>query len=186
MKVRLAQLANSGANAGDVPQWDGSQWVPAAPTSGGGGGGGTSMGTVRVSTGDQAITSTSYIAITGLVASVIAQAGDKLVIEPLLRVSNTATTLVLDAGTTVSGAAVNYVSSGTGTPTGGGVPAWTRQSSQSTYQQVTGGIPYTVQAADISGGAVTVQMYAKVFSGSRTVAASAGDPAFFRVHNTAR
>lgn len=38
-RLRLKQLAQDGASIGDVVTWDGTAWVPQAPSGGGGGGG---------------------------------------------------------------------------------------------------------------------------------------------------
>jgi hypothetical protein len=40
-KLRPYQIAQDGASVGDVLVWNGSQWVPDAPSGGGGGGGGS-------------------------------------------------------------------------------------------------------------------------------------------------
>lgn len=74
----------------------------------------------------------------------------------------------MDAAVMVSGSAVRWVSSGTGTGLGAGIPGLF----QSVYNDVVpagGSGFYTVQSGDIVSGNITFRLYGKVSSGTRAL-----------------
>jgi hypothetical protein len=86
--------------------------------------------------------------------------------------------LVLDMATRVSGADVNYLSSGTGTPRfNGAVPPWLQTTIGSgNFPTLGDEVLYKVQAGDISAGTVTLRPYGAGDGGSRVVIRSAAFP----------
>lgn len=132
--------------------------------------------------GDIALTSTSMVAVTGPGdLSVAAAAGDVLLIDLSARTGNTtASSIGLDIATMVSGSAVTYMSSRTGTPVTTGRPAWFIEASQN--GNAGGSCTYLVQSGDISSGTVTLRLHARV-SGNRTLNASSTVPLEFSVIN---
>ncbi len=106
---------------------------------------------------------------------VAAAAGDLLVVGISALVNNTTNVSIgFDFATIVSAAPVNYLSSATGTPITIGVLQWF--CFLSVAAKVGGSYPYVVQAGDLSGGNVTLRLYARVSSGSRVLDATATSP----------
>lgn len=106
-------------------------------------------------------------------------AGDQLAIFGNFITDATTNLNGLDVATIVSGAVVNYVSSGTGTPLAEGL--------NSLYPhgngfQVNQPAIYTVQAGDISGGSVTLRLY-YLASGAANIYGSAAHPLAWSVVN---
>jgi hypothetical protein len=87
-----------------------------------------------------------------------------------------------EAATRVSAADVNYWSSANGTSLKpGGVPAWYVETNN--FIGPRSGAYYTVQSGDISGGNVTVRLYAFGGGGTRDVVASAVYPMSWALTN---
>lgn len=156
---------------GDTFQWDATagRMIP-APSSG------ASSAPKRATrnTGDVAVSSTSYVAVSTALDLTVpdVSAGDVLEIGAVGSWSNNASTGRMDVVTRVAAADVNYVS-GLGSA-GIGVIPWTGNAS--VYGPV--GVPthYVVQAGDIEAGSVTLRLVAKVASGSKTLNASSASP----------
>lgn len=89
-----------------------------------------------------------------------------------------------DIATIVSAAAVNFVSGGTGLSTNFGIAGWLKLSGFSVFPS--NPVYYTVQAGDISGGNVVVELWYRS-SSTNTVVVRAGtssmDALFFGVKN---
>jgi hypothetical protein len=107
---------------------------------------------------------TSWALLTGSV-TVAAVAGDVLSVTSNVLVNGIAGGVyAFDAVTVVAGAAVNWVSTG-GPSHAGGVGGW--RCVFGDYEPVGGlGVLYTVQAADVVGGTVTVSMAGRAISGT--------------------
>lgn len=96
----------------------------------------------------------------------------------------------LDAVTMVAGSPVNSVSSGGAAPTTGefGVGAW--GGPPSVARGLSGSVPYTVQAGDISGGCVTFRLRFRTDTAANKVlqgaAAASGYPLIVYVKNISR
>jgi hypothetical protein len=93
-------------------------------------------------------------------------------------IMDTGAELVMDMATRVSGADVNYLSSGTGTPRfNGAVPPWLQTTIGSgNFPTLGDEVLYKVQAGDISAGTVTLRPYGAGDGGSRVVIRSAAFP----------
>lgn len=139
---------------------------------------------VRYTTGDITLGSgTTPVAVSGPGDLVIAAAtGDLLMCGLSARSTDTdADSLGMDMATIVSAAAVNYVSSRSGTPTTTGVAGWYFGSGRVT--SVMGEAPYLVQAGDISGGNVTLRLYYRVSGVGKVLSASSSGVLHFWVRN---
>jgi hypothetical protein len=131
-------------------------WKETSNTTGGGGAL-VSYDLERYTAGDISVTSTtSGAALPSLGDCVVAaSSGDLLEIGFSTRCTDTdSQSLRIDAATIVSGSAVNYLSSLSGTVDALGWPAWFVRASE--QEIVSGAAPYVVQAGDISAGNVTV------------------------------
>ena len=114
--------------------------------------------------------------------SVAAVSGDLLMVGLNVYLPSDTELMRLDVATIVSAAAVNYLSSGSGTPASVGVPGW--RPTNGVEAPRGGSIPYVVQAGDISGGNVELGLRAWLSgAGSRDIAADAGSPLTFWVQN---
>lgn len=115
--------------------------------------------------------------------TVAASAGDRLRAEISCLVNGgSAIPVQFEVATRVASADVNYFSSGNGTSLNpGGVPAWYVEDSN--FNGPRGGGYYTVQSGDISGGNVTVRLYAFAAGGTRAVVASAVYPMSWSLTN---
>lgn len=136
---------------------------------------------------DLTVTQTARTAAldTALDITLNATIGDVLEITPAFMVANNNTAtddlFMLDVATIVSAAVVNWVS-GAGSTTG--VPAWNRNvRTTGARAGVSGAIPYTVVAGDISGGTVKLSLYAFVNAGSYNVYARVVAPFVWMVKN---
>jgi len=131
--------------------------------------------TKRYTGGDIALTSTSQAAVSGPTDLVVAAAtGDILLVGLAVSpVTNTAASIAFEFATMVAGSPVNYIGARSGTPINIPVQMWLIGSAETSG---CGGMyPYTVQAGDISGGNVTLRLYARV-SANRSINADASNP----------
>jgi hypothetical protein len=141
---------------------------------------------VRHTSGNVAVSSTSWANFdTGMDITLDAQTGDVIEVglSALADSAGTATDIMFDAGTLVSSAIVNVVSSGT-TESGSsdGVGAW--YCTRSAYSNAAGSVMYTLQSGDISSGTVTVRLRVRLAgAGSRNIFGSTTDPVQFSVKN---
>lgn len=108
-----------------------------------------------------------------------AAAGDRLAIWGNFLTDANTNLNGLDVGTVVSGAVVNYVSSGTGTPLVEGLNAFYPHGN--TFQ-VNQPAVYDVQAGDVSGGNVRLRLF-YLASGAANIYASAAHPLAWTVAN---
>lgn len=131
--------------------------------------------------GDITFNNTTLSAVTGPTDLVVAAAtGDVLFVGMSARCPNsTAQSMTFDFATIVSASPVNYVSAASGTPVNVPTPWYIGSADQGS---VNGPFPYIVQAGDISGGNVTLRLYARS-SGSRVIAAAAAQPLITWVKN---
>lgn len=123
------------------------------------------VGSAPVSSALSGSVGTSWAAFTGSV-TIAAAAGDvlKLSISAFMDPGNLT---AIDAATIVSSSPVNWVSSASGTHSGS-VGAW--RCALGVYEPVGGGgILYTVQAGDISGGNVTFKVYGLTVASTRPI-----------------
>lgn len=137
----------------------------------------------RRTSGDITVSGPAYTAIdTGLDLMLTAQVGD--VIEVSLSghwAANSSQNGIIDAATLITGNPVTYFSTGTAS-SGNGVGAW-----YGTYTNtpigVGGPVMITLGAGDISGGIVTIRLYAHTDSTNRNILASASNPLFVSAKN---
>lgn len=132
-----------------------------------------------ITSGNFNVASNVYTQI-GTDLTLAAVIGDRLglIIECL--VGDTVTNCIFDAATRVAAADVNYWSSGTNVSLfNGGRPQWYVAgvpSAGGLFLGPRGEVRYTVQAADISGGNVTVRTYGAGEGNTKLVLASAAIP----------
>ncbi len=147
-----------------------------------GGGAGTSVEVATtgwITSGNITVGNGAFTSIGGDL-TVAAAAGDVLEITPDILMAAGAAEIQFEAATIVSASVANYWSSGTGTSRWpGGVPAWY------VLQGFNRPNPsrYTAQAGDISAGAVTVRLLARMAAGTRDVLASSSYPASWWLTN---
>lgn len=136
-------------------------------TSGGSssGGGAVRVGRVTFSTGNISFTNVTAATFTelatltggpgtgGLDLSVQAASGDLLVVVPSF-LANPIASICTDMQTV---AGLRWVSTGTATGAAQGVAGWFAGTPQ--YDSVTGSMPYTVQATDVSAGSVKFRTF---------------------------
>lgn len=115
--------------------------------------------------------------------TIAAAAGDRIRADISCLVNGgSAIPVQFEAATRVSNADTNYFSSGNGTSLKpGGVPPWYCELTN--FHGPRGGGFYTVQSGDISGGNVTVRLYAFGAGGTRAVVASAVYPMSWSLTN---
>ena len=133
--------------------------------------------------GDIALTSTSMAAESGPTHLVVAAAASDLLMVSVscTAVTTTAASISFDFATMVGGSPVNYIGTRSGTPQNISVQHWFIP--QSILTGCGGEYPYVVQSGDISGGNVTLRLYARV-SANRSVNADASNPLDTWVRNT--
>jgi hypothetical protein len=138
----------------------------------------------RYTTGDIALTSTSMVAVSGPGDLVVAAAtGDLLLIWLSCRATAVdADSIGLDMATMVSGSPVTFLSSLNGTALTTGVTGWYITGDAAAAPHGGGPHFYVVQSGDLSGGNVTLRLYARV-SGNRTLGGSSTIPLEFGVKN---
>lgn len=131
----LSNLTQSGASSGQVPQWNGSAWVPATVSGGGGGGTVTSVGITPgtgVTSSGGPITTTGNITV-GLNANLQAWSG--------LGTSAKADTVHTHSGSDITSGTISPARLGTGTADSTkylrGDGAWTTFSATGTVTSVT-------------------------------------------------
>jgi hypothetical protein len=137
----------------------------------------------RYTPGDFSLGTTVGTLLSGITTSVTAVAGDLLLVG--LNARNTdadADSARVDAATIVSAAAVNYLSSLSGTANSLGLPGWFMHASGAGVS-VGSPAPYVVQSGDISGGTVTFQLAAWGSGAGKVRGASSATPLIFWVKN---
>jgi len=112
---------------------------------------------------------------------VAAVTGDLLMIGLSTGSGSSGNSMRIDVASIVSAAAVNFLSSRTGTPATLGVTAWFCHGSAAI--NISGEVPYIVQAGDLSGGNVTLRLCAWVSGSTRALQASSNSPLIFWVRN---
>lgn len=140
----------------------------------------------RHTSGNVSVTSTSWANFdTGLDLVLDAQTGDvvEVGLSALGDSAGTAADILFDAGTLVSSAIVNVVSTGTSeNGSSDGVAAW--YCYRSMLAGAGGSVMYALQAGDIASGTVTLRVRVRLSSaGSRSVLASTNDPVCFWAKN---
>lgn len=149
-----------------------------------GGGGGPVYDIERYTAGDITISTTTAGADLSGVADVVVAAatGDLLMVGASARVESSNTSSLRFDVKFITGATENYVSSLTTTPAGQGISAWFLFASEE--YQLSGEIPYVVQAADISGGNCTLSLRAWLSGAQNWVISADSDaPVLFWVRN---
>lgn len=132
-------------------------------------------GTGFVTSGNISVGNGAFTAL-GSEQTVTAAIGDvlELVIDSML-CNNAGSDVQFDAATRVAAADTNWFSSGTNTSRfPGGIASWYVETSR--FASPSPSVRYTVQAGDVSGGQVTVQLYGQCAAGSRTIFANASYP----------
>lgn len=162
----------------------GTETGPLAEAPGGGGGNPVVYDIERRTAGDLAITSTSAGNAVGTVGDLVVAAatGDLLMVGLSSRVTDTdGQSMRLDMKF-ITGATENFVSSLTTSAATTGISQWFCEGGRE--HAIGGEIPYVVQAADISGGNVTLRLCAWLSgAGSRPLAAQSAAPLVFWVRN---
>lgn len=144
-----------------------------------GGGGLVTSDTGFITSGNIAA-GTSFTQI-GPDLSVPAAAGDILTISTDIMCLDTGTDVQFEAATRVSGADTNWWSTGGNSSRWpGGVASWYVRNG---FEGPRGAPRYTVQAGDIVAGSVTVRLYARVASATRSVLANTNYPARWQLTN---
>jgi hypothetical protein len=149
--------------------------------SGGAGGNPVVYDIERYTAGDiSVVTQTVGTVMPGVGSPVVAAvAGDLLMIGVNLRATTASTTCRIDVKC-VTGATENFVSSLGTTAATFGISGWFI----ATADPISGEVPYVVQAADISGGNVTLDLCAwRGAAATLTIAANTNDPLLFWVRN---
>jgi hypothetical protein len=162
----------------------GTEIGPLAAAPGGGSGNPLLYDRERYEAGDISITSTTVGADVPSLpdVSVSAAAGDLLMVGVNTRVTDTDSQSMRVDVKIITGATENYVSSLTTTADSLGIAGWFIPGSAN--GTVTGEVPYVVQAADISGGTVTLSLRAWLSgAGDRPLAAGANSALLFWVRN---
>lgn len=132
-------------------------------------------GTGFITSGNLSVGTAAFLAL-GSQVSVTAATGDvlELFIDSLL-CDTAGGDLQLDAATRVTGADTNWWSTGTNASRfPGGLGSWYVQAGR--FDSPHAAARYTVQAGDVSGGAVAVQLYGRASGSARTVFANATYP----------
>lgn len=163
---------------------DGSDTNPYVVNSSGGGG--IDTVTARRTSGNLALSSTTWANVdTGIDLVIAASVGDKLEVNlsAAKRPGASGNGIIMDVATIVSGSPVNYLAT-TGSVGDFGVGSWYIENILVQDNPTAGGPrPYTVQAGDISGGNVTLRLRYRVASGSVTLYAITTLPLDFWVKN---
>jgi hypothetical protein len=154
-------------------------------------GGGASVLSARTKyvTGDISVTSnTAGAALSGpSTLSIAAVTGDVLEVSVSTRTvtGNAVAANRMDVATIVSAAAVNYLSTGSGTPASTGISALAQLVSTTILMNRGCTIQYVVQAGDISGGNVELGLRSWNSAASQTVVVAGGSntPLDFAVKN---
>lgn len=136
----------------------------------------------RYTGGDISLTSTSQAAVSGPGDLVVAaESGDLILLGiSISPVTTTASSIAFEFATMVSGSPVTYIGANSGTPQNVPVQTWFIGASETSGAG--GAYPYVVQPGDISGGNVTLRLYARV-SGTRSINADSGNPLVIWVKN---
>lgn len=110
--------------------------------------------------------------------AIAAVAGDKIGLTISCVPLDTGAELVLDAATRVTGADVNYLSSGGAAPRfPGALPEWLQTTiGAGVFPTLFGEVVYVVQAGDLAAGTVTLRPYGAGDGGARTVERNANFP----------
>jgi hypothetical protein len=153
------------------------------------GGGGVPSARTKYVTGDISVTSnTAGAALSGpSTLSIAAVTGDVLEVSVSTRTvtGNAVAANRMDVATIVSAAAVNYLSTGSGTPASTGISALAQLVSTTILMNRGCTVQYVVQAGDISGGNVELGLRSWNSAASQTVvvAGGANSPLDFAVKN---
>jgi hypothetical protein len=136
---------------------------------------------------DYAVSNGSWTAVdsTNVSITIPAVAGDMLSVGVSAMWSGSAYGF-LTAATVVSGSPVNYIDTRNNTPGTNGIDGWYDSDNAATPgsgQAISGEYLYTVSAGDISGGKVTIRLYAKASGSGKTILARSGFPLQFVVKN---
>lgn len=137
--------------------------------------------TLRRTAGDYSLTTTwTYLA--GMEAVLEGQVGDVIRVDLGGFHGNEATEAHLDVASTVSGAAVQYVSSQTSTPGANGHVAWFRNST-GVFGPVSGIGYLTLASGDVALGLVTLRLWGQSSTSVKTLYASGANALTMTVEN---
>lgn len=147
--------------------------------SGGGGGGGfVSFDEAKLTSGDVTVTNnTDPDTLDASIDLTLAASEGDLVVVGVSALWNNGVWTAMDACTMVGGAKTNYVSTGSSTPAGLGELAWF--GSPGDLMHVSGKVPYTVVAGDLTSGQITLRLLVRNSGTNRVLRATSGDPVKF-------
>lgn len=132
---------------------------------------------VKRTAGDLIINATGWNDVGIADVTVAASAGEWVSVGANFVVFAATNNINFDVCTVVSGSPVNYLG-GSGSAGESGLGGWFAE--QDININVSGEVPYQVQAGDLSSGQVTFRLrYRAANTASRTIGASSGRPAFF-------
>ena len=196
-KIRIEQteadvVGPTGATDGNLAVFDGATGKLIKDGGAVPSGGGVTVAFVQRNTNaaagnDYAVTNGSWTALdsTNLVLVIAAVEGDILAIGVSGKWAGNQYA-ALTVATIVSAAVVNYIDNGDTTPGDNGVLGWmdyNNAAAPGSGQSFTGEFMWTVEAGDISGGDVTLHLYAKAFAAGKTILCRTGFPLQFYVKN---
>lgn len=162
----------------------GTEVGPLAAAPGGGGGNPVVYDIERYTAGDISITSSTAGADVPSLADVVVAAatGDLVMIGLSTRCTDTDSQSMRIDVKCITGSTENYVSSRGTSPATTGISGWFIPGSAN--GAAAGELPYVVQAADISGGNITLSLRAWLSgAGDRPLAANTNGPLLFWVRN---
>lgn len=111
---------------------------------------------------------------TGIDLVFAAQTGDIIELGANALLKSSSQQLIVTASTIVSGSVVNNLASGTSTEKP--IHNWSKYNNAPSSGIMAGGVIYTLQSGDISGGNVTIRLRALVGSGTSDFHATSGNP----------
>lgn len=151
------------------------------PFGTGSGSGGVTTTKARRTAGDVSVNTTGWQNVdTGIDLTLAAVAGDEIEYTISLYCNSANNALKFDVATIVSGSPVNYFGGAGGADSG--VPGWWAPASQD--GGISGGVLYTVQAGDISGGNVVLRLRVNpANTTARIIAASSATPLIVSAKN---
>jgi hypothetical protein len=147
------------------------------------------LATVTLSSGNVAVTSATFVAVVSggtfdvTVSGYVADWIEVGVNGCWASTASTSAAAGMDAATFVSSAAVNFLSTGTGTAASNGIGGWLGPNVAVQSSEIGGSAFYRLQAADISANTVTVRLFFRLIAGTTRSIQAGSTPLQFWVKN---